>query len=419
MKRLSPTALLLLLNLVLVLVVACLLKFRPAGGAPERPADQDRRTGGGVPLANRTPPPVSILKTNPFTWAQLESEDYRTYIERLRAVGCPEQTIRDLIIADLDKLLAPQLQAVQGLTNPLAYWQSDEQEFQSGRERRERQRQQRELDFQKREVVRDLLGIDLVAEREKSRGEADYQGRRLGFLPEEKRSQVRMLLERFNDAELALREKVWQEGEPLTAEDQTRLTQLQHDREAAITALLSPAEQQQYDLAMSPTAYKVRETLFGMKPSEQEFLAVFGAQRDFERKWPAGLPDNADFETQARYARDQQQYQAQLKEQLGEDRYAQWQRAQDADYRQLRLAAAQNQVPAEAANEVYEMKRVMERNVAQVMTDEGLSLDRKREIITAMGQEAARSVQGALGDRAFRDYLRSGAGSWMRGPANR
>ena len=49
------------------------------------------------------------------------------------------------------------------------------------------------------------------------------------------------------------------------------------------------------------------------------------------------------------------------------------------------------------------------------MTSQNLTLDRKREILRSMGDEAARSVRGVIGDPAFRTYLRSGAGAWMRG----
>ncbi len=37
----------------------------------------------------------------PFYWSQLEAGDYPTYIANLRAIGCPEETIRDLITADV------------------------------------------------------------------------------------------------------------------------------------------------------------------------------------------------------------------------------------------------------------------------------------------------------------------------------
>jgi len=40
----------------------------------------------------------------PFRWNQLESSDFRNYIANLRSVGCPEQTIRELITAEVDDI---------------------------------------------------------------------------------------------------------------------------------------------------------------------------------------------------------------------------------------------------------------------------------------------------------------------------
>jgi len=71
---------------------------------------------------------VSVV-TNEFDWRQLESEDYKTYITRLRSIGCPEQTIRDIIISDLDKLMAPTLQAIYGRKKNVNYWESEEEEL--------------------------------------------------------------------------------------------------------------------------------------------------------------------------------------------------------------------------------------------------------------------------------------------------
>lgn len=52
-------------------------------------------------------PVVAESKPIPFHWGQLESEDYRTYIANLRGVGCPETTIRDIIVADVHALYEP------------------------------------------------------------------------------------------------------------------------------------------------------------------------------------------------------------------------------------------------------------------------------------------------------------------------
>src|SRR5687767_8219127 len=42
-----------------------------------------------------------------FHWSEVESADYKEYIAKLRAVLCPEDTIRDIIVADINKLYAP------------------------------------------------------------------------------------------------------------------------------------------------------------------------------------------------------------------------------------------------------------------------------------------------------------------------
>jgi hypothetical protein len=41
-----------------------------------------------------------------FDWSQIESSNYRAYVANLRNVRCPEQTIRDIITADVGKLFS-------------------------------------------------------------------------------------------------------------------------------------------------------------------------------------------------------------------------------------------------------------------------------------------------------------------------
>src|SRR2546430_9500546 len=95
--------------------------------------------------------------TNDFRWAQIESEDYRTYIARLRSIGCPEQTIRDLIIADLDKTLAPRMQSIVPRRKDLKFWQPEDEELWNNYDHREWFKQERSIDQEKREAVRELV----------------------------------------------------------------------------------------------------------------------------------------------------------------------------------------------------------------------------------------------------------------------
>jgi len=80
----------------------------------------------GLQLSHRfKPPPKSVAKVAPrtvsspapahspsqadlpparpgvFRWSQVESADYPAYIANLRAIGAPEKTIRDIILADV------------------------------------------------------------------------------------------------------------------------------------------------------------------------------------------------------------------------------------------------------------------------------------------------------------------------------
>ncbi|MDE3068356.1 MAG: hypothetical protein KGJ60_12500 [Verrucomicrobiota bacterium] len=53
------------------------------------------------------PPTPFETAMNPFRWRQLEStKDYRVYVANLRAAGCPEPTIEDIVRGDVERAFA-------------------------------------------------------------------------------------------------------------------------------------------------------------------------------------------------------------------------------------------------------------------------------------------------------------------------
>lgn len=76
--------------LLAALALISLQRVRTPGTEKLLPEDP-----GVLPEAGTAPP-------KPFNWSQVESADYRTYISNLRSIGCPEQTIRDIVSADVD-----------------------------------------------------------------------------------------------------------------------------------------------------------------------------------------------------------------------------------------------------------------------------------------------------------------------------
>ena len=362
-----------------------------------------------VPVATSTPlTPIivtnTIAATNEFRWAQLESEDYRAYITRLRAIGCPEQTIRDIIIADIDKLLAPRMQAANPRTKDVKYWQPLEQELWEGTEQRAAWQQQRTLDFEKREVIRELLGIDLVGERLRVQGQDDYHGQRLGFLPEEKRARVRTVLDQFADQERALLEQQVEEGEATVSS--AELARVRQQKEAALAPLFTPEERKQYDLWFSDTAARVRESTLGMKASEGEFLKLYELQRTVEARNDGTLPPAGSAEWQ--------QYQQQARETLGEGRYAEWQRAQDSDYRELARLTARFKLPASVAADLYQFKQPIAQEQARIESDPNITTQQRNAAYQAISEETQRTYKEALGEKAFRQYLKRTTNPWMR-----
>src|SRR3954452_21766182 len=71
---------------------------------------------------------ASSVKTNVvvrrqfFTWSQVESEDYQKFIANLREIDCPEQTIRDIIIADVNGLFAKRMSTDPDIVSPAQQW---------------------------------------------------------------------------------------------------------------------------------------------------------------------------------------------------------------------------------------------------------------------------------------------------------
>jgi hypothetical protein len=324
----------------------------------------------------------------------------------LRAIGCPEQTIRDIVIADIDKLLAPKMQAANPRPGGIRFWQPIEQELWDDAEQSDALRQQRAVDFEKREVIRELLGVDLVGERLRNQGQEDYHGQRLAFLPEEKRARVRLALDQFADQERALLEQQVDETETVGASEE--LTRLQQQKEAALATLLTPAEREQYDLWFSSSASRVRESVYGMNASEEEFLKLYQLQREFDAQTAGQLTEEAWAGQQVR-----------IREALGEPRYAEYVRAQDSDYRELVRVASRFKLGPEVAAQLYSYKEPVEQERARVNSDPALTPEQKSAAFAAIESETQRAFKEALGDKAFRHFIRRSENSWVRraGPA--
>jgi len=65
-----------------------------------------------------------VARRQLFSWhSDVESGDYATYVANLHDIGCPEQTIRDIIIADVNTLYSRK-RALELVTADQQWWRS-------------------------------------------------------------------------------------------------------------------------------------------------------------------------------------------------------------------------------------------------------------------------------------------------------
>jgi hypothetical protein len=198
-------------------------------------------------------------------------------------------------------------------------------------------------------------------------------------------------------------------GAELTAEQKARLKEIQSQRRAEIAGTLSPSELSEYDLRTSSTAQELRYNMGAFNGKEDDFRNVFKLTKAYEDKI-AQAEANGTLTPELKASAKAEMEQA-LKDSLG-DRYADYQRSQDASYRDLYQAGQRNNLPTETVQKVYDMKRVAEEQRQLLLNTDNLTEEQKEAGFAALRAETERAIKDTLGEKAFKDYQRRG-GEWL------
>jgi hypothetical protein len=121
---------------------------------------------------------IRVPKIATLDWKSIESTNYVTYIDNLRKIGCPDETIHDIVLADIEKAYSDRRTELYGTDRAEKYWLP---EGETSAVLSERRKQLEALEREKLTLIRELLGEDAA----QSRNAPVYVG--LGFLPEETR----------------------------------------------------------------------------------------------------------------------------------------------------------------------------------------------------------------------------------------
>lgn len=257
-------------TLTVVSLVGIVLLFERSHRVRLEPRPRISSTGSDILIKQAVHAPVV---QNRFDWRELESSDYREYIRRLRGVGCPEQTIRDIIVAELNTLFDRREKAARA-TNQVRFWQT------SGRMLTDLYKSSlmdlhRRFEAERVAVLRELLGDKVSIEpRPFEISDLELKTAMLDFLPEERRASAAM--------------SIMQTEAPFTSQffpklkvgnwnddDRKAYGKYCQDRDAELLSLLGPTGKEEYDIRFSNLSGKLRFLMSGISMSEDEFRQIY------------------------------------------------------------------------------------------------------------------------------------------------
>jgi len=391
-------------NLLLVIYA-----FRPSPGPSNShpltenssPAPiQSLQKKAAVRLAERT---VTNTLVKRFNWESVESPDYKEYIANLRAVGCPDETIRDIILADVGKLFDARKKQAQGARKKFQYWKPGNPFM--GMANAEVMEKNNALEEEKNAMIRDL-GF-----------EPDLKGAVAGmlnplesmfdFLPEEKSVRVFKLM---NDMQVKIAKSMENGGSP----DMTDYARAQKEMEQSLRSILSAEEFQDYELRMSMTANSMRSQVSGWDPDEKQFLDVFKLRKHFDEEFNPMLQGNETETERVRRESALKQLNEKVKETLGQESYANYERAQDWNYQQIVQAVKKSDLGTAEANQVYQMKKIVEEQTSKLQSNSELSREARTAALQAIRQETEQSLQKVMGEKGWEHYNRGYNNQWLK-----
>jgi LysM repeat protein len=362
--------------------------------APRDKSQRARSAALHVPTNGVQVKTAVVVRRQFFSWNEVESDDYPTFIKNLREIGCPEQTIRDIIIADVNALFARR-RALEILTPGQQWWRAEPDPVVA----QAAAAKDRTLDAERRTLLTTLLGPqwesgDLVSLPRPSRLPIPLDGPLLGALPNDVKQSVEQISMDAADRIEKYLSDGKREGIPPSAAELARLHQQTRKQLAAV---LTPAQLEEFLLRYSDTARSLRSDFTQLKyfnATPDEFRAVFRILDPLNDQL-AQIDDSTPQGAQERDALTAQGENA-LKDAIGEKRYEQYRLLHDERYREA-YAEAQKAGSPETADALYEIKLAAAEEIARIKEKPGLTDEQRAIELKQAELEQLRANAQALG----------------------
>ena len=191
-------------------------------------------------------------------------------------------------------------------------------------------------------------------------------------------------------------------------EDREKLALLEREKRADLAAILTPAELEDYEMRNSTITMRLRGALTLMDATAEEYRAIYRAQLPFtDLLYPTG-PGMTVYTAETSRQRNEAQKQVsdQIRAALGEQRYAEYSRANNYEYQNLYRVAQRENVPIEAVNRIFYLRTSVTEESMRIH-DSKLAADARTAALQALVADTKAKVIINLGSTLAETYLKN------------
>ncbi|MEK7781924.1 MAG: hypothetical protein AAB370_10540 [Verrucomicrobiota bacterium] len=368
----------LLLNLGLAVH---LLSRKPAGQFATETANEGASAvmpaAAVAPAATDTAAPIATEAEFPaFHWSEIESTDYRQYVANLRALGVPEQVIRDIIVADVNQIYTKRARDIWQQRSH-EYWQKYSNEKPDPKQ----VEQLITLGKEHAAMLQELLGARIGRQELIDTLYLQVTGgeQQLLFLPAERRAAA---LNALVEADFESKEmKLHGEGRYSTKDEQ----KLFNEKLAVLKEVLSPEELEAFHRRNSPAGAHLKSEVryFNLTAEEYQQL-LLAREASFGEKGTKDL----------------------VQKLFGAERAQEFERVGSAFYQNARTGAEAEGIPLERVDQAAKLANDAVSSGFAAAQDKNLSVEERKARLKELELQAESKIKELLGDKAAKTVLR-------------
>ena len=347
-----------------------------------------------------TPPPVETGVNQPkqSVWDSIYSEDLRRFHGQLRQVGCPEKTMRDILLPMVEDIYRKKSQAISR-SSANSFWQAANRSGAAQRKARWA------VESEKSALIRELFGVALDMNALAEWHRQYLMGIALGFLPEGKPEQVLWVAKGLSEE--ALRIEGLSQG-ILTPEDSVQMEALYMQAKRDFSSILSPYELEELEAraTVAGIAMTLRETLLGLSMNGQEIRSLVCSIISMGNPFLRNILANG-IGSKATQANLKAILEERLLAMVGKDRFAEYQRLQNPVYRMLNIVADKFSVPKTKIDTLYQITQAAKEEETNLRKNPDLTPEQRKQAEAQNAQTVEQTARQLLGDKVYEDMKKT------------